>query len=273
MGLFFYGYISIQGTKDFGSVLRIGLGSVDPRTIVQSGTAASGVAGVFQNVIIANSPQVIISLIYFSYNAAITSMLLAHEWSGFFARYKSLRVSTSRQGQQRSTYFLQLPYRYALPLLAFSTLLHWLASQSIFVVSVELYNMYGEHNSDGACLHWKEGYVTPDGNTFSGDCGTDFITLSYSPLGILLSLLAAVALTIGIFALGRKKLSPTPVVGSCSAAIAASCHARPFEQAPWEKGLRWGAFTLQSDGQYFAMPHCGLSSLEVDQPMPGGFYA
>lgn len=93
MGLFFYGYISIQGTKDFGSVLRIGLGSVDPRTIVQSGTAASGVAGVFQNVIIANSPQVIISLIYFSYNAAITSMLLAHEWSGFFARY---RVSVCR---------------------------------------------------------------------------------------------------------------------------------------------------------------------------------
>lgn len=275
--LFFYAYISIQGTKDLGSVLGIGLGSVDARTIVQSGTASSGISGVFQNVIIANSPQVVISLIYFSYNATITSMLLAHEWSGFFTRHKALRVSTSRKGRQRSTYFLQLPYRYALPLLAVSTLLHWLASQSIFVVAVQLYNMYGEHNSYGTCSHWRKGssgdaYVTPNGDSFSGLCGNDFITLSYSPLGILLSLVVAITLTIGILALGRKKLNPAPVVGSCSAAIAASCFARPYEHAPWEKELRWGAFGLQGDQQYYGMLHCGLSSLEVVQPTPGQLY-
>jgi hypothetical protein len=272
-GLFIFGYSSIQGQKDLNSILRMGLQSVDPRTIVQSDLASHGLSGILENVIIANTPQVIISLVYFSYNAAITSMLLAYEWSGFFGRAKSLRVSSSRQGLQRSTYFLQLPYRYALPLLGFSALLHWLASQSLSVASVELYNMFGEHDPSGECTQRSPRY--PQLNSYGNyyySCGSDFITMSYSPLGILLSLIVAVILTISIFALGRKKLSPAPVVGSCSVAIAASCHARPDEQVPWEKRLKWGAFTTQSDIQYFGMAHCGLSSREVEEPVVGTLY-
>jgi hypothetical protein len=151
-----------------------------------------------------------------------------------------------------------------------SALLHWLASQSLSVVSVELYNMFGVHDPSGVCEHKDPRYLHKNGDYDS--CGEDFITMSYSPLGILLSLIVAVVLTIVIFALGRKKLSPTPVVGSCSVAIAASCHARPDEQAPWEKNLKWGAFTTQSDMQYFGMPHCGLSSREVEEPVAGTLY-
>jgi hypothetical protein len=153
VGLFVFSYCSVLSEKDLISVLRIGLQSVDPRTIVQSVLATHGIPGTVQNVIVANSPQVIISLVYFSYNAAMTSMLLAHEWSSFFTRAKSLRVSSSRQGLQRSTYFLQLPYRYALPLLGVSALLHWLASQSLSVISVEIYNMHGIHDPSGYCTH------------------------------------------------------------------------------------------------------------------------
>jgi hypothetical protein len=270
-GLFIWSYLAIGGQKDLMSVLHMGLQSVDPRTIVQSYFIPSqGLAAVVSNVLISNTPQVIISLVYFSYNAAITSMLLAHEWSAFFRRAKSLRVSSSRQGLQRTTYFLQLPYRYALPLLGMSALLHWLASQSLSVVSVELYNMFGVHDPSGVCEHKDPRYLHKNGDYDS--CGEDFITMSYSPLGILLSLIVAVVLTIVIFALGRKKLSPTPVVGSCSVAIAASCYARPDEQAPWEKNLKWGAFTTQSDMQYFGMPHCGLSSREVEEPVAGTLY-
>jgi hypothetical protein len=174
LGLFVFGHLSINGQKDIGSVLRIGLQSVDPRTIVQSDIAYYGLTGIIQNVIVAKSPQVIISLVYFSYNAAITSMPLAHEWSGFFERAKSLRVSSSRQGLQRSSYFLQLPYRYALPLLGLSALLHWLASQSLSVVSVELYNMFGEHSSTGDCAHG----LKPDWSSYDGSCGSNFITMS-----------------------------------------------------------------------------------------------
>jgi hypothetical protein len=265
-----YSYLAISGQKDLMSILRIGLQSVDPRTIVQSQLEFQGIAGIVSNVIVANAPQVIISLIYFSYNAAITSMLLAHEWSSFFARAKSLRVSSHREGLQRSTYFLQLPYRYALPLLGFSALLHWLASQSLSVVSVELYNMFGVHDSSGECSHEDPQYPLSNNNNMY--CGDDFITMSYSPLGILLSLVVAVILTIAIFALGRKRLSPAPVVASCSIAIAASCHARPDDQAPWEKKLKWGAFTTYNDLQYFGMAHCGLSSHGVEEPVVGTLY-
>lgn len=83
------GYSAIQGQKDLGSILRRGLQSVDPRTIVQIEIANSSLAGIFEIVIEANSPQVIVSLVYFPYNAAITSMLLTHEWSGFLCRAKS----------------------------------------------------------------------------------------------------------------------------------------------------------------------------------------
>ncbi|USP77721.1 uncharacterized protein yc1106_04995 [Curvularia clavata] len=274
--LFVYGYNAINGTKDLASVLRIGLGSVDARTIVRNYTASSGLAGVFENVIIANTPQVIISLIYFSYNATITSMLLSYEWSSFFTRRKPLRVSSSRQGRQRSTYFLQLPYRYALPLLAFSTLLHWLSSQSLFVVSVQVYNMYGQHNSH-QCVHWEEAlgsnWFQNNDNPALITCGADFITLAYCPLGILLSVLVAIGLAIGMVVLGMKKLSPAPVVGSCSAAIAASCHTIRVEDTPWEKELQWGEILVQDDPKFDNLPpHCGLSSEEVIQPSPGQLY-
>lgn len=272
--LFMLGYSAIQGEKDLGSVLRMGLQSVDPRTIIQSQIAYSGLAGIFENVIVANSPQVIISLDYFSNNAAITSMLLAHEWSGFFSRAKSLRVSGGRDGEQRSTYFLQLPYRYALPLLGCSALLHWLASQGLSVVSVELYNMFGVHSSTGDCAHYDAQHLDANGSYNSYfSCGSDFTTMAYSPLAILLSLIVAVFLTIAIFVLGRKKLSPAPVVGSCSAAIAASCHSRPSEQMIWEKRLVWGAFTQHGNEQQYGIGHCGLSSHDIEHPVPGTLYA
>jgi hypothetical protein len=272
--LFNAGYFLIRGQKDMNSVLRMGFQSVDPRTLVQSYIASQGIAAILSNVVVANTPQVIISFVYFSYNAAMTSMLLAHEWSSFFSRAKSLRVSSSPHGLQRSTYFLQLPYRYALPLLSFSVLLHWLASQSLSVVSVEVYNMFGEHNAR-SCNSIDPSYLHSDGevlNTMDTYCGQDFITMAYSPLAILLSLIVAVILAIAIFALGWKRLNPAPVVGSCSIAIAASCHARPDEQVPWEKKLKWGAFTTQSDMQYFGMAHCGLSSCVVEEPVVGTLY-
>ncbi|KAH7390740.1 hypothetical protein DE146DRAFT_766784, partial [Phaeosphaeria sp. MPI-PUGE-AT-0046c] len=246
-----WGYSSIRGQKNIDSVLRIGLSSADPRTIIRSTYISShGFSGIIQNTLLANGPQVILSMIYFSYNATITSMLVAHEWSGFFSRSKSLRVSNNVSGLQRSTYFLQLPYRYALPLLAFSALLQWLASQSLSVVQI----------------------FVPSDQRWEIRCGSDFVTLSYSPLGILLSLIVIILLSTTLFILGRKKLSSMPVVGSCSAAIAASCHAGPSEQVPWEKNLKWGALAQPTNARGFHIGHCGLTSSTVERPVAGAFY-
>ncbi|KAK1473980.1 hypothetical protein CCUS01_05570 [Colletotrichum cuscutae] len=48
------------------------------------------------------------------------------------------RLGTELKGDQRQTYFLQLPYRYSLPLTIFSGGLRWLISQSIFLVNIEI---------------------------------------------------------------------------------------------------------------------------------------
>lgn len=240
LGLFIWRYIAMPGAKSLRSVLALGLGTVDPRTvIINDRMPKKGTAAILTFALIANSPQVIISLIYFSYNATITSMLLAREWSSYFTRAKGLRISGSTTGAQRNAYFLQLPLRYGVPLLAFSCLLHYLSSQSIFLVTLD----------DGG-----------------------FVTCAYSPIGIFMCMLVSFVLLVFLVILGVQRLSPMPVVGSCSVAIAASCHARPWEDAPWEKRVRWGAFEdgEERDGD---IGHCGLSSEDVCEPVENYVYA
>src|SRR5882762_5302147 len=74
---------------------------------------------------------------------SFTSMLAGLEWSQMAWQKKSMRVSQTPRGEQRSSYFLQLPYRYAIPLLGFSAVMHWLVSQSIFLIAVERHDPLG----------------------------------------------------------------------------------------------------------------------------------
>ena len=69
------------------------------------------------NALVANSAQLIVSLIYFSYNSLLTNMVLGYEWVTYAYKRKGLRVTTKAKGDQRSSYFLSLPYRIALPLM------------------------------------------------------------------------------------------------------------------------------------------------------------
>ncbi|KAF2117577.1 hypothetical protein BDV96DRAFT_489653, partial [Lophiotrema nucula] len=55
---------------------------------------------------------------------------------------KSLRVSTSI-GPQRSSYYVSMPLRYGIPLMAKMSLLHWTLSQGLFVVPLETPNNDG----------------------------------------------------------------------------------------------------------------------------------
>lgn len=85
---------------------------------------------------LANTPQLILSICYTVYNGLFTRMLAEVEWSKYSINYRSLRV-TSPQGQQRSTYRLQLPYRWSVPLILVSVLLHWTYSNCIYVTNYE----------------------------------------------------------------------------------------------------------------------------------------
>ena len=81
--------------------------------------------------VIANTPQLAISIGYLAYNGLLTRMHSEIEWSWFGETFKTLRVSGPREGQ-RSSYRLQIPYVWSIPILAVSTLLHWLMGNSLY---------------------------------------------------------------------------------------------------------------------------------------------
>src|SRR5687767_6407768 len=74
-----------------------------------------------------NSSQVGLSIAYLAYNGLFTRMLSEWEWAKYAMMFQSLRVSFPK-GQQRSTYRLQLPYRWSIPLMIVSGTMHWLVS-------------------------------------------------------------------------------------------------------------------------------------------------
>ena len=82
--------------------------------------------------VLANTPQVALSIAYLAYNGLFTRMLAEREWSSLSVKFQSLRVSRPK-GRQKSSYRLQLPFRWSIPLMFISGLLHWLVSNCIYI--------------------------------------------------------------------------------------------------------------------------------------------
>jgi hypothetical protein len=85
---------------------------------------------------VANLPQLILSICYLAYNGLFTRMLAEFEWAKYSVEFRALRV-TEPKGSQSSTYRLQLPYRFSIPLMIVSIALHWLYSNCIYVSNYE----------------------------------------------------------------------------------------------------------------------------------------
>lgn len=119
----------------------VGFGTLHPAAII-TGWAIEFNPNPAQQVLIsaliANIPQLVLSFLYVNLNSLVTCVWLASEWNDYAVERKPLRVSIP-SGEQRSTYFLQLPYRASLPLIAVSGLLHWPSSQSLFLDVVAEY--------------------------------------------------------------------------------------------------------------------------------------
>ncbi|KAK4909791.1 hypothetical protein LTR49_021460 [Elasticomyces elasticus] len=217
------GTANTQAYLSGGSVFGLGFGAVDSRSLVNAGLPQSGSGGLVSAVLLANLPQAIVSFLYLTYNGLFTSMLLSHEYSKFAmdGRKKPLRVTTPH-GQQRSTYYLQLPYTYSLPLLITSGTLHWLISQSIFLARISVYN-------DG---------VSSD--------QSDTSSVGYSCLPILLVILLGTAMLAFALSMGcRKFASHIPVAGSCSVAVSAACHPPKGDVDAGYLPVRWGEVKVQ----------------------------
>ncbi|KAG0126947.1 hypothetical protein HOY82DRAFT_542267 [Tuber indicum] len=162
-------------------------------------------------------------------------MLSGREWSLFSHHHRSLRVTSPRPGQ-RSTYWLQLPYTYAIPLMTLSGLLHWLTSQSIFLARVEIRD------------------------PLEKEISAMISTVGYSCIAIIFVLTLGIAVLLTAAGMGyRQFATEATTVGSCSAAISAACHAWEDPDMIIGKKVCWGDVGI---AQNFGMRHLTFSSEE-----------
>jgi hypothetical protein len=238
-------------------MMTLPFGAIDPRALIMSwagwelgGGGESGT--VLWNAFMANVPQVFLSFLYFAYNGLFTCFLLGKEWTSYSVERKGLRVSHGPRGSQRSTYFLQLPYRVAVPMLALCGALHWVCSQSIFLVSV----LVDTSVRDG-----------------QGQPPTEFALCGYSPPAILTLVVVGLIMVGFAWAMGRRKFhTGMPIAGSCSLAMSAFCHLHEWEDgvASAEMPVQWGAIAGEmADLQWM---HCSFSARAVQEPLQGVVY-
>ncbi|KIK53553.1 hypothetical protein GYMLUDRAFT_232735 [Collybiopsis luxurians FD-317 M1] len=246
LGLLVYAVLNLKsnGTQGLTALWQLGIGKPHAQTIIRNwAIPTQGYGALTASVLVANSPQLILSMIYIVFNSLCTTLFLELEWSSYARFRKPLRVS-SPTGEQRSTYFLQIPYRFALPLMAYSTALHWLVSQSIFLVKINYQEIIN-----------------------SSFCG-------YSPMGMILSTVVAASLILSavVFAFFRHLDGNMPLAGSCSTAISAACHP-PEDGADSSKPLKWGVVLDREYERKEGVGHISFSSGEVLPPILGYYYS
>ena len=202
-------------------------------------------------ILLANSPQIVLSCFYVTFNGILTSMLLADELNGYAHQQKTLRV-TSPAGKQRSTYRLHVPYAYGVPLLAVFGILHWLVSQSLFLARVTVYG------SDG-----------------SVDVSKSTSTCGYSLIATFFVLVTSIIVLWFVIMTGFRTFKPgVPPMGSCSAAISAACHPPEDDKDASKLPIMWGVVghkTVNTTGE--AVGHCTFTSFGVKTPKKGKLYA
>ncbi|KAH7372286.1 hypothetical protein BKA66DRAFT_534379 [Pyrenochaeta sp. MPI-SDFR-AT-0127] len=202
--------------------------------------------GTLFNAWLANMPQFLLSFCYLNLNTLCTAMASAQEWNAFGMTRKGLRV-TKPKGEQRSTYFLQLPYKWAVPLIVISGVLHWLLSQTFFLVRFDAFDRLGLRKDEAS----------------KSACGA-----SFSSLGAFFAI--GFCLVLGVGWVGHQTMLPTiPPANSCSSFISAVCHPPSEEADPHLGRVKWG---MVNDSPIQGSSHCSLSSKAVRKPEIGTVY-
>ena len=235
----------------FSSLWNLGFGAAHQDAIVIYDDVDSLIGMAF----LANIPQIFLAAIWLLYMGIMTSMFLAADWSIFGIKGHPLMVKNAR-GEQRGMWLLGAPLVWGAPLLVLQIILHWLISQSIFVISLNIHNPDGSPNQ---------------GRPYYRNCG-------YSPIAIIFTIVATILLMLSAMLMACRKLpSAAPVVATCSAAISAACHLPNglLQQGSWYKPMRWG----QCGRPYYGVGHCALMPEESfkngygQSPVPGWSYS
>ena len=201
-----------------------------------------GTKGFIANVLWANYWQIIVSFLYLAYNALLTCQLVSAEWGGYAAERKTLRVSHPK-GIQRSSYFISMPMKYGIPLLGANAIMHWLISQSVFVVSTTTY-------FPGDIEDTSQSFTTT-GYSISATLACKYLLRNWHHSELLLhpilTLPCAVAICFGIFMLiifgiNAMRYLPKgmPLASTCSAAISAACHPPAADAEAHLLPVQWG---------------------------------
>ncbi|KAH7233979.1 uncharacterized protein BKA55DRAFT_580583 [Fusarium redolens] len=175
--------------------------------------AADKYTGDFMHlVLVANIPQLILSVTYLQFNNLVTRIVMAKEWAQMSTKYLPLRV-TDPQGEQVSTYRLQLPYSWGVPCILGSILLHWLVSNTCYVFMADG-GFYGSSTANSA---------SSAGSLDLSHIG--FVSVGYSTVAGLITIIVFIVILCIPLVLSLRKLpGDMVVVGSNSLAFAAACH-------------------------------------------------
>jgi uncharacterized membrane-anchored protein YitT (DUF2179 family) len=209
--------------------------------------------------VLVNIPQVLVSYIYLGLNNIMTTMLVMAEWCGYSAvserQPKGLRVSSPLPDtEQRSTYFLSLPYRWSIPIMTILTVIHWLVTEVFFLVQVDVHT-----ENSGAPNSIKS---------------IRYMFLSNSTLWFIVLPLGVLSISI-LVAMSKAKTFPAsiPLAGCCSASIAAACQpsrvqqdtsglAKTFPSDLATKALIWGVVERPEEME-FGIGHATFTADDV----------
>lgn len=204
-------------------------------------------------------------------------MLAGREWAQYSIKRAPLRVTVPRAGQ-RSTYFLQLPYLWSVPLLVSSALLHWFISQAIFIIRLELYRNGVAVPISSIADRSDSRYDTLANFHRSGGF---FTAVGYSDVALLVAILWGSALVAVCLLVAGCCKYPTEMLsgGTNSAVISAACHLRyggdeiggdRVEDDVTLKPLMWG---VTEEGTHDRPGHCSFTAHDVQKLRVGCLYA
>ena len=244
------GYLmgALLSSHKMSELWALGFGKVGPGALIGINfSTADSLLPIF----IANSPQIVLSWLYLTTNGLLTTMLLADEWSQMAHHRSPLRV-TSPKGKQRSTYRLQIPYSYGIPLLAIFGCLHWLVSQSLFLARIDVYDiddLLDEAQSVSTC--------------------------GYSIMALILALSLAFVILVSTIAVSFRRLRlGIPMASDCSAAISAACHPPRYDSHASQEPVQWGEVADERKHPFMkSKGHCTITSFKVYYPIKGRRYA
>ena len=191
-----------------------------------------------KNIFYSNLPQILLSLVYVSYNALLTSLLVSREFATFSYKRAGLRV-THPSGHQRSTYWLSLPCRFSVPLLAMSTLLHWTLSQYLYPVQIRIIGLGGDvdHSRSINCVGW-------------------------SSVGLLMLCVEGAVLILALLIAGCIRYPKgVPIARSCSLAISAACHPVEGKTDEARQLLKYGVISTSSGNERIGLSSAGVRPL------------